>query len=378
MKSDRSKTDLLLSVIIPTYNEGSTLKELLRRVDKAELPVGIRKEIIVIDDGSTDSTREITRHLSPGHILIKHEKNRGKGASVIDGFLAATGDFVVIQDADLEYDPDEYGKLLRPLLEGEADVVYGSRFLDKGKPSGMRLISRFANVLLTFWSNFFTGLELQDMETCYKMFNRGVVDDIKFKLVSQGFGIEPEITALIKKFHVVEVPISYHGRSVLEGKKVNWKDGVMALYDIARFNTPDKTKIVISFLATGSIGAGTNILLLYVFTEFFGWWYIASATLSFIIAAAASFCLQKFWTFSDSSTDWLHGQLSIYFILALFNLAANDGILYALVEYGRVHYILAQACASIIVAVWSFFAYKRLFRNAWPKPVLGKNYRTHF
>ncbi|MBX4199197.1 bifunctional glycosyltransferase family 2/GtrA family protein [Candidatus Parcubacteria bacterium] len=363
MKSGRPEKDLLLSIIVPTYNEEKTLKELLDRVERAPLPANISREIIVVDDGSTDRTLDIIKYLPSRHVIIQHERNRGKGASVIDGLRAAKGDFVIIQDADLEYDPNDYAKLLAPILDGKADVVYGSRFLHAGRPSGMRSISKMANRLLTFWSNLFTGLRIEDMETCYKMFSRPVVDAIKMELVSQGFSIEPEMTARIKKFRIVEVPISYYGRSVLEGKKVKWQDGVSALYDIARFNTPERGRAVAFFLVAGAIGAGTNILLLYILTSVFGFWYILSATASFMIALGVSFYLQKFWAFADASRERLPGQVFTYLLVGLLNLAANDAILYILVERLRMHYVLAQACASAIIAVWSFFAYKRLFRK---------------
>ncbi len=359
----RDSQPKLLSIIIPTYNESNTLGELLKKVEQSVLPPGIDREIIIVDDGSTDDTNQILNTLSEPFMVMRHAKNLGKGASVIDGLKASKGDFIIIQDADLEYDPNDYGQILQPIIDGISDVVYGSRFLDKSRPIGMRLISKIANHILTIWSNIFTGLKIQDMETCYKMMSREVVDSFKDKLISNGFGIEPEITSYIKKYRIVEVPISYNGRSVNDGKKVNWKDGVGALYDIARFNTSLQTKRVISFLIAGGIGAVTIILSLYIFTEIVGLWYLLSATLSFILASLVSFFLQKLWTFKDTSTDRFYSQLTLYFILAVINLAINDAIIYILVEYTNTWYIFAQICASAIIAIWSFFLYKKLFTS---------------
>ena len=364
MKSGESEKKFLLSIIIPTYNEGKTLPQLLDRVERAPLPPNIGREIIVVDDGSMDQTVEITKWLGSEYVLVKHSHNLGKGTAVINGLKAGRGDFTIIQYPDLEYDPNEYSKLLQPILLNKADVVYGSRFLNGRRPKGMRLVSKLANWLLTAWSNLLTGLKLADMETCYKVFNRRVVDMIKSQLVSSGFSIEPEITALVKKFRVVEVPISYQGRSKLEGKKVNWKDGVQGLYDIARFNLPERVRVGLTFLVAGGIGAGTNILLLYILTSIFGWWYLLSATISFIIAATLSFYLQKFWTFDNNSRDKIRGQLAIFFFVSFMNLLANDAIIYLLVEYASIWYVFAQVCASALVAIWSFFIYKRLFKNS--------------
>lgn len=236
MKSDRSEKPLLLSIVIPAYNEENTLRELLNRVERASLPANVEREIIIVNDGSKDRTSEIISNLPSPYRVVTHPKNMGLGASITDGLRASVGDIVLVQDADLEYDPNDYEKLIRPIIEGRADVVNGSRLSGWKRPTGMGFMAWLANTVLTLWSNLFTGLWLTDMETCYKVFDRPVLDAIKGKLVSQGFNIEPEMTSLIKKFRVVEVPVSYNGRTVLEGKKVNWKDAVKASYAIVRFN----------------------------------------------------------------------------------------------------------------------------------------------
>ena len=225
-----------LSIVIPVYNEERTLGDLVGRVDTVKLPSGIEKEIIIVNDASTDSTLAKIKSLPYEYVLINHEVNQGKGSSVIDGFKAATGDMVVIQDADLEYDPNDLNSLLVPILSGKADVVYGSRLVTHLPHRVMYFWHYTGNLFLTFFSNMFTNLNLTDMETCYKMFTKKVIDDIKDKLVSKRFGIEPEITARIKKYRIYEDGISYSGRTYKEGKKINWKDGFSALWCIVKFN----------------------------------------------------------------------------------------------------------------------------------------------
>ena len=225
-----------LSIIIPAYNERNTLKEILRRVEKVKLIGGLDKEIIIVDDASVDGTAEIINSLAGSYIVITHNSNQGKGASVIDGFKRSTGDIVVIQDADLEYNPENLNDLLNPILDGRADVVYGSRFVTNQPHRAIYFWHYLGNIFITFLSNLFTNLNLTDMETCYKMFTRKVIDDIAPKLKSRRFGIEPEITARVKKYRVYEVGISYSGRTYKEGKKISWTDGVRAIWQIIYFN----------------------------------------------------------------------------------------------------------------------------------------------
>ncbi|MBI2045848.1 MAG: glycosyltransferase family 2 protein [Parcubacteria group bacterium] len=225
-----------LSIIIPAYNEKLTIKELISQVQAVSLPQ-VEKEILVIDDGSTDGTRDILKNIK-GIRYIFHEKNQGKGGAIKTGFQNATGDILLIQDADLEYDPSEYDRLLAPMLSGHADVVYGSRFIGSEPHRVLYIWHYMANKFLTALSNIFTGLNLSDMETCYKAFRREVADSFKNKLVSKKFGIEPELTAYVAKgkWRVYEIGISYYGRTYEEGKKINWKDGLAAMWHIVRFN----------------------------------------------------------------------------------------------------------------------------------------------
>ena len=216
-----------ISVVIPVYNEIDTIEEILARVDK----VAIKKEIIVIDDLSIDGTRERLKKIAADKENVKvicHNRNKGKGAALRTGFESVTGDIVIIQDADLEYDPNEYPKLLEPISDGRADVVYGSRFI--GGPHRVLFFWHYVgNKLLTLISNALTNLNLTDMETCYKVFKSQILKDINLK--SNRFGFEPEFTAKVSKMRlrIYEVPISYSGRTYSEGKKITWKDGIVAL-----------------------------------------------------------------------------------------------------------------------------------------------------
>jgi len=222
-----------LSVVIPAYNEEKTIEAVITRVKKVD--IGLEKEIIVVDDGSSDGTREILQKLAGKEVKVFfHEKNAGKGAALQTGFSQATGDIILVQDADLEYDPREYPRLLEPILDGRADVVYGSRFL--GGPHRVLLFWHYVgNRFLTTLCNLCANLNLTDMETCYKVFRREVLDKIRLK--AKRFGFEPEITVKVGKLRcrVYEVPISYSGRDYSEGKKITWKDGLAAIFHILRF-----------------------------------------------------------------------------------------------------------------------------------------------
>ncbi len=245
----RIPEDLVLSVVIPVYKEISTIQELVDRVRA----VPIRKQIILVDDYSTDGTRELLqkwRETESDLTILFHEKNQGKGAALRTGFAHATGQLVIVQDADLEYDPSEYPKLIQPIVEGRADVVYGSRFIGESHRV-LHYWHSLANMFLTHLSNMFTNLNLTDMEVCYKVFRREVIQGITLK--SNRFGFEPEVTAKVARFHmpaiegrnperrcrIYEMPVSYNGRDYSEGKKIGVKDGFQALYCILRYAVAD-------------------------------------------------------------------------------------------------------------------------------------------
>jgi len=229
-----------LSIVVPIYNEIDTLEEIIRRIKDVELD--LEKEIILVDDCSTDGTRELLQQIKEKKDknikVFFHEKNMGKGAALRTGFQHVTGDIAIVQDADLEYNPNEYPKLIAPILEGKADAVYGSRFMEK--PEGvLSSLHYFGNKILTLLSNLFTNLNLTDMETCYKAIKTDILKDIEIK--SDRFSVEPEITAKLAKHkcRVCEVPIFYSRRRYSEGKKINWKDGISAIYHIIKFRFKD-------------------------------------------------------------------------------------------------------------------------------------------
>jgi glycosyltransferase involved in cell wall biosynthesis len=233
---------LLLSIVIPAYNEASTIHLILTKIKHTQLIGGLGKEILIVDDCSTDQTQQaVAKYQQENSDLIirysRNELNRGKGFSLARGIREATGDFVIVQDADLEYDPEEYNTLLKPMLYNNADVVYGSRFMGGNPHRILFFWHSIGNRFLTFLSNVATNLNLTDMETGYKLFKREIIQQISLK--ENRFGFEPEVTAKvarIKGIRIYEVGISYYGRTYAEGKKINWKDGLRAIYCIIKYN----------------------------------------------------------------------------------------------------------------------------------------------
>lgn len=226
---------LVISVVVPVFNEEATIDEIIERI----LAVPVKKEVIIVDDGSTDRTREKLRHWEghPGIKIIEHPRNYGKGAALRTAFAQVSGDVVVIQDADLEYDPAEHLRLIQPIVEGNADVVYGSRFVSEGPHRVLYFWHYVANRTITMLSNMFTDLNLTDVETCHKAFRREVVDAIRDTLKENRFGIEIELTAKVARrgFRIYETGVSYHGRTYQQGKKIRFKDALRAVYCILRY-----------------------------------------------------------------------------------------------------------------------------------------------
>ena len=344
-----------LSLVVPCYNEEGTLAEIVDKV-LALKSESLDLEVIIVDDCSRDRSREIAAELAAKHpeiVLAAHEVNQGKGAALRTGFLKATGDYVGVQDADMEYDPRDYLMMLEPMLENKADVVFGSRYLRTDTRRVLYFWHSWMNKFLTFASNMFTNLDITDMETCYKLFRREVIHEIAPKLKENRFGFEPEVTAYVaeSKARVYECAIHYNPRSYEEGKKIGWRDGVHALYCIMHYgacNAPVPMQILIYFF----IGTVAALVNLGVFASLINWTTLGtnwSIVISYIASAAANYLLCIAILFRHKARWTTVGELLAY----IFTLAVMGGIDY-LVTLGLIRWLKAPLWGKLLASVVGF------------------------
>lgn len=351
-----------LSVVIPCFNEEATLRTCVERVLQLR-EQGVSLEIVIVDDASTDNSRGIAWQLAaeaPEIRVFDHLRNQGKGAALRTGFSQVSGDFVVVQDADLEYDPLEIPELLTPLLDGRADVVYGSRFLG-GRPHRVLYFWHYlGNSFLTFLSNMFTDLNLTDMETCYKVFRREVIQSIAIE--ENRFGFEPEITAKLaqKKLSIYEMGISYNGRTYQEGKKIGWRDGFRALYCIVRYNAP-ALPLPVQFLVYLFIGGTAAVvnLLLFLLLLGVGANLAVAALAAFFLAAGVNYLLCVALLFKRHSRWSGAAELAVYALLVAV-LALVDMQTTRLLYASGTPAGLAKLIASGVALVLNFLGRRHL------------------
>ncbi len=370
MNEDNETAPVKLSIVIPCYNEEVTLKRCINRV----LEIAdhhLLLEIIVIDDGSTDQTPRIARELEkeyPEILLIRHESNRGKGAALRTGFQRVTGDYVAIQDADLEYDPVDLERLLTPLINGTADVVFGSRFLSTGAHRVLYFWHALGNRFLTFLSNMFTDLNLTDMETCYKVFRRDVIQGINIQ--EDRFGFEPEIVAKIAhmRLRVYETGISYRGRTYQEGKKIRSKDGVRALYCILRYNAhkaPTPMQLFL-YLLIGGVASVVNFLV-FIGIFYSGIGENIALPVAFSVAALVNYLLCIAVLFRHKARWNSPLEILIYILVVCFA-GIIDLTITKLFIHLNLHPALSKIIATISVFVLNFLGRKFL---VFPEPASG-------
>jgi len=363
-----------LSVTIPVYNEKATINEILKRVSQAPLPAGVDLEIVVVDDCSTDGTRAVLNELRlPGVKVVFHDKNRGKGAALKTGFQNCTGDIVLIQDADLEYDPREYPKLIAPILAGDADVVYGSRFVGGEAHRVLYFWHYVANRVLTMTSNAFADLNLTDMETCYKVFRKEIVSALDIE--EKRFGVEPEITAKLatlarqQRISIYEVGISYHGRTYEEGKKIGLKDALRALWCIILYNTTSLARLVkyglngilVALSQYASVVALVEGLRL---TTSLGQNIAYAASIEVSIIVGFLLHARVTWRYRFRSRAAYLRKLLAFHLTTALSFAVRQVVFYFLLRAGM-DYRLNTLIGIAIAVVLNFFGYDRLvFRRS--------------
>ena len=315
-----------LSVVVPCYNEQATLALCVQRLLEIQ-DADLSLEIIIVDDGSSDGSTTLAQALSAGHAevrLVRHERNMGKGAALRTGFREASGDFVAVQDADLEYEPQDLKRLLGPLRSGVADVVLGSRFLSYGAHRVLYFWHSLGNAFLTLASNIFTDLNLTDMETCYKVFRREIIQAIEIE--EDRFGVEPEVVAKMARMRVriYEMGISYHGRTYAEGKKIGFKDGFRALYAILKYNAPTAS-LPVQFLLYLFIGGTAAAANLGIFLALFhaGREVHVAAPVAFMVAAAVNYFLCILLLFRHNA-QWSTAKEVLVYVVLVFGIAVLD------------------------------------------------------
>ena len=354
--------EITLSIIIPCFNEERTLKKCIERVlNIAEKSLSL--ELIIVDDCSTDNSIEIARDLEAKNInirLLKHERNKGKGAALRTGFKAANGDYIAVQDADLEYDPEDLKKLIVPLIDGKADVVFGSRFLSSGIHRVLYFWHYLGNRILTFISNMFTDLNLTDMETCYKVFKKEILKEID--ICENRFGFEPEIVAKIaqKRLRIYEMGISYYGRTYEEGKKIGFKDGLRALYCIFHYNAP-KAPVPIQIMIYLLIGGFAAVINYIVFLLLMnrGTDVIYAAPAAFILAATVNYLLCIAILFRHKAKWSTSGEMLFYWFVVGVVCIIDLWVTKSFIMLGS-NYSQAKIIATLVGLIFNFFGRKYL------------------
>lgn len=353
-----------LSLVIPCYNEEKTLADTVARC-LALKGHGVDIELVIVDDCSTDNSREVAQKLSQEHPEISfhmHEKNQGKGAALRTGFLHATGDYVGIQDADAEYSPTDYVELLKPLQSGQADVAYGSRYLRQDSRRVLYFWHTWMNRSLTFISNMFTNLDISDMETCYKLFRRDVIQSIAPMLKENRFGFEPEVTTLVSrlKYRVHECAIHYEPRSYEEGKKIGWRDGVRALYCILHYGAHDAPlpMQILLYFFIGAASAAANVLAFGTFMAA-GMDFLPAISIAFVLAAALNYLLCLAILFRHKARWSAPGEVVAYIITLVVMGLVDYGATFGLLALGM-SVVWSKAWAAIIGFIGNFLFRKYL------------------